>query len=343
MDDSAIIQMAWETGHFWSPLCLNGANVGQDDLKHLSPADPVVRDAIRSMCAIQGEVYKSAGRVIYSREPVNDGWIGPAVRALAEVPRCRVPDYPPPPGVKFSFNDPFLQEVVLRMQNTASLKQIGAGNWKGCHGIGNFHAAIVSVDDSRLPAFLRPLWIQVLRNVQLSYAQVGLLWIFAKDGTDILTGKQTDGHVQTNMSFVSSSDGWIGLAILGQNETCSTSPIWCRFLATYRGGNSDAAIVNQWTTLVKHELGHNCGRNHTSGGVMNPSIVNGLPVEWVPGDPSTGWLKQQFGGVLVPGSGDPPPPPPPPPLSQDVINAKHDASIAWCIQAIRDLQAKAGV
>ena len=53
-------------------------------------------------------------------------------------------------------------------------------------------------------------------------------------------------------------------------------------------------------------------------------------------------LKQQFGGVLVPGSGDPPPPPPPPPLSQDVINAKHDASIAWCIQAIRDLQAKAG-
>lgn len=46
---------------------------------------------------------------------------------------------------------------------------------------------------------------------------------------------------------------------------------------------------------------------------MNPSIVNGLPVEWVPNDPSTRILQKSFGGapVPIPGGGTPEPPKPP--------------------------------
>jgi hypothetical protein len=45
---------------------------------------------------------------------------------------------------------------------------------------------------------------------------------------------------------------------------------------------------------------------------MNPSIINGLPTDWVANDPSTNWLKGQFGGVPVPIPGATPAPPTPP-------------------------------
>lgn len=337
------IRTAWETGHFWSPDNPDGRNIKQSDLKNLKPSDPVVVKALMSFSKFDVSRYTRHVTEVHGRAPNFDGELGPAMEKMIEEPngRCPVPDYVPPVGTSFTFTDPDLQKVVERMQLNLALPAIGSGNWPGCNSIGNFHCAAIGVNTSGLPAFLKPLFTQVLKNVQIAYAGVGLLFLFIENGKDILTGKSFSGPINSDMSFVNSSDGWIGLAIVGQNESCS-SKIWCKFLNTYRGGSTDAAIVQQWTTLIKHELGHNCGRSHTSGGVMNPSIVNGLPTVWGSDDPSTNWLKGQFGGVAVPipGGGDVPVPPNPPMTVEERLkamelkNAIQDAQIKFLIEKV---------
>lgn len=224
-----------------------------------------------------------------------DGKIGPAMEELFDAPRCEYPDH------------------GIVMASAA----LGGGSWKGCHGIGDYHCAIVRIDEGGIGSFLKPLLNPVLKRTQAAYDEIGLRWIFVDgNGRDYLTGKTVNGQHQTLLSFVPSSDGWIGLAIVPSTAlSCSTQPIWLRLLATYRGGNSEEQIVTQWTSLVKHELGHNCGLGHSSGGVMNPSIVQGLPVSWR-GDPSEPLLRSRFGGQPIPadtppgGGGGPPAPPP---------------------------------
>lgn len=350
------IRVAWETGHFWSPDNVDGRNIRQQDLKFLTPEDPVVVAAMISMSRMDAGRYAKHVLDQHGRTPHFDGVLGPAMVAMVieENCRCPIPDYVPPPGTSFLYYDPDLQAVVERMQLQATQPAFGTGNWKGCHQVGSYHCATVGVNTSGLPGFLKPLFNQVLKNVQLAYAGIGLLFRFISAGKDMLTGESLDLNINTEMSFVGSSDGWIGLAIVGTGETCG-GKIWCKFLNTYRGGQDNSAIVTQWTTLLKHELGHNCGRGHTTGGVMNPSIVNNLPTEWAQGDPSTSWLKGQFGGVPVPiPGGGPTPNPEPPPVpggsvvekqirELQVANAVQDASIQWCIKQIQQIKDKIGL
>lgn len=334
------IQLAWDTGHFWS----FPNDVTQDKLHILKPDDPTVVQALISMSKANTTVYTNATLELHGRQPDFDGIIGPAMIDLVNTTRCMVPDYAPPEGAAFTFSDPYIQQVCERMQETEAA--IGTGNWKSCHNIGNFHCATIGIDDSNLPSFLRPVWLQVLRNVRQSYAGVGLLWKYiSKDGIDVLTGEQFSGVINTQLSFSTRSSGWIGLAIVGVNETCG-SKIWCRFLSTYKGGSDTTSIATQWTTLVKHELGHNCGRSHTNGGVMNPSIINNLPISW-DSDPSASWLRLQFGGVPVPIPGDKKPAPNPLPepktveqrlLDMEVKNIVQDVTIDWSVRELRILK-----
>lgn len=165
---------------------------------------------------------------------------------------------------------------------------IGGGNWPGCHGVGNYHSATVAFDMRGCPAHVRPHMEEIWRRVVKAYRQVGLLLV------------RDDANTRPNIaaSWVTQSDGWIGLAIVGSGQGCSDS-IWCRYLATYRGGSTDEQIINQWTTLVMHEIGHNCGLSHSSGGIMNPSLINGLAPTWE-GDPSERTLRAWYGGEAVP-------------------------------------------
>jgi len=307
------IRVAYLYGHFWGPDNKDGWNVKQEDLKNLSITDPVVVQALRSLSLMDPARYAEIVVQKHMRPPDFDGQFGPAMEAFIQLGRCPIPDHAPPPGVVFAFDDPWIQQVVERMQAN-SLEAVGGGNWPSCHGVGNFHCSIVRVDASLMPSFLRPVFKDVITRVQQAYAGVELLFRFTSEsGIDLLTDENIDGEsVNSEMSFVNSSSGWIGLAIVGQNEGCD-SKIWCRFLNTYQGGTTPEQITTQWITLLKHELGHNCGLSHSSGGVMNPSIVNGLPVEWVPNDPSTRILQKSFGGapVPIPGGGTPEPPKPP--------------------------------
>lgn len=193
-----------------------------------------------------------------------DGQLGPATMEVMKLPRCGCPDY-----------GPDVQPAL------------GKGSWAGCHGVGEFHAATVNIKIAGMPGFLEPYWHEIWTRATAAYADIGLS----------VTATQDD-HANIQMSFVARSRGWIGLAVVGQNESCS-SQIWAKFLATYKPQD----IVNEWSTLVMHELGHNAGLQHTRGGVMAPTIVRGLPASWK-GDPSRSVLARYYGGEPIPGGPD---------------------------------------
>jgi hypothetical protein len=268
-----------------------------------SLTDPDVALSIASYQDFESVALDALSLKHHGRAAMHDGDVGPATMELFDLDRCWVPDYGP--GVAAA----------------VASEAVGAGPWKSCHGIGDYHCAIVIVDERNMPAHLKQsygsgtAWKEVLRRAQLAYVERGLLFIFVNEQrVDYLTGQKVEGPVQTHLSFVTSSNGWIGLAIVGPaSMTCSSSPIWLRLLATFTGGTSIEAVITQWTSLVKHELGHNCGLGHSRGGVMNASIVSNLPTSWS-GDPSQSILDRLFGGKAVQGgpAGDPDGPTPVP-------------------------------
>lgn len=321
------IAILWETGRLFS--------VPQASIANLTLRDQVVIDAMIDMMKFHAPEVAVRTLDAHGRLPEFDGEVGPAMKGFFEedIPkRCPVPDYAPPKGVSFQFADPALQEIALAMQ--VAEPALGIGNWKSCHGIGDAHCAVVQVDPTNLPGHVQPVFKDILRGVQKAYADVGLLFLFV-DGNkkDLLTGTAVESNVNIDMSFVRQSEGWIGLAIVGTNQTCG-SRIWCRFLATYTGGSTPAQIIQQWVSLIMHELGHNCGFGHTSGGVMNAFLVNGLPGIWTPSDPTTPKMKQAFGGVpvAVPGGGTPKPPAPP---AGDVQTQLNDINRTLMLQQIQ--------
>lgn len=347
------IRKAWELGHFWNPKNPNGANVEQADLTKLTVADPVVVDAFRSLALSDTTNYAKHVFQAHGRPPEFDGQFGPALQAMVQDPagRCPVPDYAPPAGVVFAFDDPDIQQIVVKMQAQSTQKATGNGNWEGCHNVGNAHCAIVQVNPGNMPSFLAPVFKTVITRVQKAYADVGLLLRYVDmSKTDILTGEKLSTGVNIDCSFSTSSSGWIGLAQVSSSESCS-GRLFQKFLSTYRGGSSNEAITTQWITLLKHESAHNCGFLHTNGGVMNPSIVNNLAPEWSASDPTTPKLKKAFSGVpvLIPGSPAPEPGPDPTPRPpadsvQEQLDALRmqniiqDVQLTWLIGKVNSLK-----
>lgn len=259
-----IIQRLWDWGHFNNPAFPNTLNVEEADLPNLRLEDTAVVQAVSSYQNFMGVQLDTLSAKHHMRPSIADGHIGPATLELLQVERCGCPDY-----------------------ERGVLAAVGSGNWKGCHGVGNFHAFSVHVNTTNMPSFLVPVWDEVKRRVSAAYAELGLRIIW--DNRSLPRN--------CDFTFVTRSSGWIGLATVGRGLGCNSS-VFARFLATYRGGSSPDAITQQWTTLVKHELGHNTGLGHSRGGVMNPSIINGLPVSWR-GDPSEATLRGWFGGQPV--------------------------------------------
>jgi len=271
---SDFTQFLFQTGHLEAPFGIpSGFNPDKDDPFGIDQKSDIYKDAVRSWKTIEQRLDPFC-EARYGEASKLDDEIGPATLDAQYLLRCGAKDH--------DKNKPSNIQTAY-----------GSGNWKGCHDIGDFHAVNV-VERQGPPAFLAPLWEQVKENVIEAYAEVGLRVFFNKP----------DAPANTHLEFVNQSDGWIGLAIVCNNCTCSSSPIFNRYLATYRGGSTSTAIIQQWTSLVKHELGHNTGMSHTRGGVMNPSIVNGLPISWR-NDPAWKMLVARFGGVPVPLDNDP--------------------------------------
>lgn len=327
--DQYVIGILWETGRLFE--------VPQASISKLGLRDQVVVDALIDLTKMHAYEFAVNTLDAHGRLPEFDGRVGPAtVNFFEEVipKRCPVPDYAPPKDVVFQFDDPDLQQVALAMQQAEPA--LGVGNWKACHNVVDAHCATVMVDPANMPGHVRPHFKEILRRVQKAYADVGLLFRFLDQARkDLLTGDVVDSNINIDMSFVPRSDGWIGLAIVGNNQGCG-SRIWAKFLATFTGGSTVEAIIQQWVSLIMHELGHNCGFLHTPGGVMNAVLINGLPGVWAPDDPTTPKARRQFSGVpvAIPGGGGNPPKPPIPPAG-DVQSQLDDIKLRLSLQEIQ--------
>lgn len=263
MTERQIIQLLWDLGHFRNPAHPETWNVTAAALDRLRLGDAVVKAAARSYQEFLAVALEPLSAQHHGRMPVYDGEIGPATRELLAIERCGCPDF-----------------------GEGVAAATGSGSWPaGCDPrFAAYHAITVNVKPQGMPGFLQSVFATVWSNVTAAYAEIGLKLIRA-DG-------DTAANIQ--ISFEALAGSTIGLAIVGRGQRCGTS-IWAKFDPGYQPAN----VVREWTSLVKHELGHNMGLSHSQGGVMNPSIVPGLPVSWL-GDPSVPILTRWFGGQPVP-------------------------------------------
>ena len=290
LTDKQIIEQAWRTGQFANPKYPDAHNIGGPSMADFATAKPpkelakltlndsIVRQAIASyqgMMAIDGD---RLAMEHHARPMIHDGDVGPATRDLFEVARCAVPDY-----------------------SLDAEPAVGTGNWSRCHGVGNFHRSHIYIDRSTMPAFLVPIWEQVWANVLRSSREIGCDLVLVDDPR----------NCNSKWSWTPLG-GPIGLAIVGRNLKCDDS-IWARYEPKYQGGSTTESRTNQQSSLCQHEDGHNKGLPHTRGGIMNPSIINGLPMGTWKNDPSEPVLKRLYGGEPVPGGNPLPPDVPQPP------------------------------
>lgn len=270
MNDLDLIRFLDHYGHLRHPFG-EDASIPEYPELALNIKSDVVQDALQSYRAFHTVPLEhiAAGIWPVDASPAVTGYgsngsslLDQATKILLNTARCSCPDYG---------------------EATDDELPAGSGNWNGCFGIGAFHHAHVRILNSP-PSHVAPLFNTIWERFVDSYAEVGLL--FTKVGKD--------EFANIEMSFVELGGSTIGLAIVGQNEGCQ-STIWAKFAPSYRPEN----VLSEWTTLLKHEFGHNCGLQHSNGGVMNPYIIAGLPVSWR-NDVSWSLLVQRFGGSPIP-------------------------------------------
>ncbi len=264
MTDREVIELLERTGHLEYPFG------SPQELPRISPSLPAASISITHP-AIEKAVASYQDFMIECLDPLcckhhnrsfrsNTG-IGPATLELFELPRCGCPDYG---------------------ENVQAA--IGKGSWAGCHGIGDYHAATIYVDETNMSTFLKPIFQKVWDRSVAAYVDIGLRFTRTND----------KDSANIRMSFVLGREPWIGLAVVGRDEPCSGSWIWCKFLASYQ----PAKLVEYWTRLTMHEWAHLASLQHTRGGIMHPSITPGS-ASWKD-DPSEPILKGLYGGVPIP-------------------------------------------
>ena len=266
--EASLIAFLDHYGHLRHPF---GEEQSVPDLSTLSMKSDAVQDALQSYRSFHAAPleYIAAGIWPVDASPAQTGYgsnssllLDQATKILVNTSRCSCPDY-----------------------GAAEAEELpaGSGSWSGCFGIGQFHHAHIKFLNSP-PSFLTPVFDTIWQRVVDAYAEIGLLF----------TKVPADDFANIEVTFTELGGSTIGLAIVGSGEGCQDT-IWAKFAPSYKPANT----VSEWTTLIKHELGHNCGLQHSNGGVMNPYIMAGLPVSWK-NDPSFPLLSQRFGGKQIP-------------------------------------------
>lgn len=285
MTDAQIIRRLLDTGHLNYPFGIrSGAYATKNNIGEFSIRNAYVVDAIRSWQDFMVHDIDRLAMAHYGRHAMADGELGPAGLEVMAMDRCRCPDYGP--DVVDVDRDGRL--IYGPDVQKFALPALGSGNWKRCHGIGEFHCAKVHIDDAKMPSFLRPLFDKIWELIVAAFDQIGMHFI------------RTDDKREANIhfSFVTKRTGWIGLAIRTLGLSCSSTPIWCQFQAGYHPGN----IIMMWFRLIAHELLHNLGCSHTRSGILAPVLTSG-PTSLI-NDPIMSLLKKLYGGEPIPGDPD---------------------------------------
>lgn len=314
---------AYQRGHAWNPAYPNLQNLDLGRVQKMTGQESDTKDLVRSL-QMSDANYSVLVQAIHQRlYPDFDGIVGPATQALVNIPRCPLPDFTPPPTASFHYDDPLLQKTVERMQRAT-----GSGSWPyNCHGQTGVHTVKISYDFSNAPSNVKS-WEQELKTrSQAGVAAVGVRVIEVPVG---------DPGAQIRVSWRSLAGSTIGLAEFN-NGTCSDS-VFCYLDPNY------APDLEMVLILLMHENGHNWNLEHSSGFIMNPSILRVRPA-WVVWSGSSieyqdvryPKLKGFFGGLpLTP---DPGPGPGPTPGIKLFMRATANGSILEAI-AKSDFSAK---
>lgn len=295
MSDQDFIKLLWDSGHFWNPSSVNAPAVKHSDLQTLTMDDQEVKEAVMSYQNSDANLYPIA-QAFHGRTLIADGEAGPATRFMADMPRCPIPDHPPPPNATFFYENPDLQKAVESMQAAAAT---GSGSWPaGCGGDPSVHEVTISYDLSNLTAKHKEWWPDIKARSHAAVAAVGIKLVEVPVGQRAninVYGKVLGGSV-------------IGLAQFN-SQSCGDN-VFCQLNPNY------APEKDMVLNLLLHENGHNWNLEHVAGNIMNPSILR-TPTYWVQRvggnltyqDNSYPTLKRFFGGMPIAGS-DPVDPPP---------------------------------
>lgn len=289
MEEIEVLEWLYHYGYFFTPEALKYGLVKKEELTQLKLSNEIVQVALSEAQSFNSIVLDAYAFEHHGRRSYHDGAIGPATEQLIETPRCGHPDFYHPDSPEYR-----------------AMAAVGtSGNWKRCHGIGEFHAASINVTNSP-PSHLAPHFGEVIRRITEANRQIGLQLYWDGVGSPIKSGKRPYNITWT---WVKTSSGWIGLAQVASNVSCTASALFSRYLESYMSSSAAEAKIRQWSVLGMHELGHTMGSGHTSGGVMNPNILS-LAASWL-NDILLPWLRTRYGGVPVPTEPTPDPDPEP--------------------------------
>lgn len=317
INERLILDTVRDTGHLWDPSYPEVLNVDGPSFAKLVARDRAARDAIASMQRADAN-FEDLVWAEHKRAPRYDGDIGPATMKLvagwntagSPLSRCPLPDFAPPQGAAFHYDEPELQKAVEQMQRAAIERATGTGSIPpGCYGNPKVHEVKVSYDLSRLSSKQREWFAEIKTRHSAGCAAIGLKII------EVPVGERA------NVNFYGRSFGGSTIGMAGFLGTSCGANVFCTISPNY------APDLEMVLILVFHEHGHNWNCNHRPGYIMNPSIRRVKPA-WVErdatgkityADPSyTADLRHFFGG----GPLDPiiaPPPPPPPPVGDKTI------------------------
>ncbi len=297
---AVIIAILEKTGHLRYPNGVAQAVPAVGDPAYpTSLTDPLVVNAVQSYQRMHARPLEPLIAKHYpgrTSPVVNaDGQVGSATEELFDMPRCECPDY-----TDHSFSD--------------TAMALGTGGWKECHETKDFHCVkIVELNDP--PSHIQPYWEAVKKRFIEIERKIGVRILFTKDSNG----------ANVSLTWVNSSDGWIGLATVGnRRETCASALAnrWMRLLGTFTQGWQDVERkVHALVLLLTHEFGHVQSLDHSNGGIMSPFLDESRPENWLGvGDPHENNMRTMYGGKEyveptpppAPGPGPTPPPTTPP-------------------------------
>lgn len=288
MNTAQILVEAYQRGRAWNPdpAYQNLLNLDPTAIAKMNGSEPDAKLLLKSLQESDLN-YNALVLAFHGRTPEFDGEIGPATASLVDIPRCPVPDFAPPPGAKFNYDDPELQSLVESMQENASVAATsGTGSWPatGCdpNRLG-VHSMRVRIDTRGAPARVMGYLDQALAASTACYAEMGLSVRYILDATSAAELRKTFRR--------------LGRGIIGY--TYFPTPGTCNRISGSLSSTWAPQDFRLWAWLETHETGHGCGLNHTRGGIMNPTSTLVWPLTFI-GDPSEARMRRFFGGVPLP-------------------------------------------